>query len=1229
MPKYRDLSVDITNEKLIPDGGFNEVGPDGMVSTEIKDEAIVSEVMLNKMATSIPTPFARLFLYNTAFRDLNSLERVQELQGQAYLSEVGNSSLSHHLVAECLDMLEFIFEYGDDPLFTIHEWDRDKDTSILGATGTNSQVISDTAIGQQKKVNPILEKHKKLGKALQEVAMETLPRDVNKIYIFKYDGDIVGGTSPFTLVYTSPNWRRKMKEKGHVFYGHLGNQLFAPINQATPVYALCQRSANFRFYLYSLQQKFNLPFNGFNFEHFNRYLENTKDHYETAGGIHEGLYKFNELRDKGLEEHFKDFFKPLKPTDTEKSSDKRRLSAETVTASGVEFYTTAPEPDTQSDYTIVPTVEPADLPVEKGPDGKLIDMAQKLPLVLGSQVLGGKSRYWFHTPYNPTTLPAVQEDEYFDRVLPGVPGNRRYAYLTENDIFEDNIMYLGYKINKKRFFTGFDGDSPFLLPIKPTLLKYFKVEDLEKMVTVTPGAAPVFPKVTVTVRIPIKGGEVVFSRIYEKNKGKDISQYVDFSKTDSFKLGIFPFYTYAGTEAAEEDIYKVLLARMSDLSLEFYNRDFVTPMGEDVVKSRIRTKSHDHNNITEYFTLGTHMRRNNPGIPGTFTTIRVLKNGVGGLIVPKFQKAHVSKDQYVFCVDFGTANTNVAYAKTKVTAGSPLAKVTHLEIDTLKFNKAFDQMAMLNEEGAEGGGSDLNKYILSEYMPAQIGEGDIKFPIRTIACKRSDDVQGEPQLFGDYNIAFYTDKYGNSTDYDYETELKWSNANRKLMGTFFRELMWMCKNKVAELGGAVDFHFYFTYPQSMSNPQKIQECWAEAALAVRSRAQVVNNNTLTATGRELRVYEGTAPWYRAISLPAEVSEKVYANEDFLNIDIGGGSTDVIYITKPMEGGDGRLMSGFSFSAKFAAGDLWGDGVAGNDLFSNGFLTAFESKNLPKKGNRKEYDEYKSHATGSADLIGYLFSHEEFELEDLLISDSFLRVPMLVHFAATMYYVARTLAMQQLALPRHISFSGMGSLYIKYMTNTSTGNTVILSKIIRAIFNFAGLKVVDKEGKEKPLSIRFSDDPKGITAEGGVLMYNTTLPGLSDKVVESTELNFYLYDGEEDEEEAVVIKYQNVKDYKEAVKNEVKKFLELFKDDKFIQAVNMIDGAYPQFDWNSASDETLETGFDNTLGKESGEIPQAPVKDVPFFWPLKQLIYVLSREQAAKTINSNNNTAANN
>lgn len=143
------------------------------------------------------------------------------------------------------------------------------------------------------------------------------------------------------------------------------------------------------------------------------------------------------------------------------------------------------------------------------------------------------------------------------------------------------------------------------------------------------------------------------------------------------------------------------------------------------------------------------------------------------------------------------------------------------------------------------------------------------------------------------------------------------------------------------------------------------------------------------------------------------------------------------------------------------------------------------------------------------------------------------------------------------------------------------------------------------------------------------MYNTTLPGLSDKVVESTELNFYLYDGEEDEEEAVVIKYQNVKDYKEAVKNEVKKFLELFKDDKFIQAVNMIDGAYPQFDWNSASDETLETGFDNTLGKESGEIPQAPVKDVPFFWPLKQLIYVLSREQAAKTINSNNNTAANN
>ena len=143
MVEYNDLSIDGTSKSIDSRDGFVEVGNTGMQTTEISDGAVVNETALNKMATSIPTPFARLYLYDTAFAELNALEAKNK--GEAYKADGANTTLYHHLVAECLDLLEFIFEYGEDKRFTITEWDVTTDTALLGATsGTaGTKIITD------------------------------------------------------------------------------------------------------------------------------------------------------------------------------------------------------------------------------------------------------------------------------------------------------------------------------------------------------------------------------------------------------------------------------------------------------------------------------------------------------------------------------------------------------------------------------------------------------------------------------------------------------------------------------------------------------------------------------------------------------------------------------------------------------------------------------------------------------------------------------------------------------------------------------------------------------------------------------------------------------------------------------------------------------------------------------------------------------------------------------
>ena len=111
-------------------GQYGFVKRDHVDGSKIAEKLMVEGDSINKMGTSIPTPYARLYLFDSAFKQLNSYfnsedDDLRHISYEGVIDNEGNviPTAYHFLVSECLDMLEFIFKYGDMENFDVVEWD--------------------------------------------------------------------------------------------------------------------------------------------------------------------------------------------------------------------------------------------------------------------------------------------------------------------------------------------------------------------------------------------------------------------------------------------------------------------------------------------------------------------------------------------------------------------------------------------------------------------------------------------------------------------------------------------------------------------------------------------------------------------------------------------------------------------------------------------------------------------------------------------------------------------------------------------------------------------------------------------------------------------------------------------------------------------------------------------------------------------------------------------------
>lgn len=1051
---------------------------------------------INKMGSSIPSVYARLFLFSSAFKQVNKYENDAKGMGQLGIKDKNKQTVPtsyHYLVSECLDMLEFIYIYGGQKEFSIIDYNIAKETDALLADGAPE--------------------HARLANALIDAKSFGLLQNMTDIYLFTWNEKIIGGTSPLTLVYTSPN----VRSLGLPNKGGAGKRLFG--NEATPLH---MRSEGFRKFMYNYIFVEKLDGKS----HFlSKYVTDSLANYDKAwqnaikdnpdlGGCQALAFNDRTIDLDGKGTHLYFDFKPLDLTNC--------------------------------GYVIQPSA------------GKTVNNP---PLVLNDNGLDGveyvNGRTW---AYGEDHLPEVREEELGKRQLPSTA--YVYPYLTIDDFVESKIIATSYKLSTSKFYLGADiKKAEYLLPLKKTFFDYFTAGDINKIVKVDNEDEDC---VTVELTIPIKAGSIVLKKTY---RGDDI---VDgFAQANVFNIAIFPFYKLLPTNGVNNNKYEVMLGtRGGDINILFHKDD-----GSQVsATGQARSQADDK---TFFY-----------GVNGSFEWIEVQVDGTSGVIAPQWTTVDLknANSDFYFCIDFGTTNTHITYAKVNAPDGN--VRIVPDNVCALDIT-GKDQQVVTLDDNDTGEFMNFRTKLMQEFVPSQIGQGQItQFPMRTATCQVNRMVT-KLSMFGNMNIGFYYDhdisELGNNPQYYYNTNIKWNRADihsSDRMAEYFKQALWMMKNKALLNRGTDQIHLTYTYPQSMSDSEvsKIQAAWQNAANDLH-----INQANISS------VYEGVAPYYSFL-------KDMKFGAAYMNMDIGGGTTDIFYRNP-------KTHEDYSFSAFFAANDLWGDGANPNSTpKSNGILQAYKkSQEYKALAERKSVDSVlgngNSNVKSSADAISYLFSHGDTTRFGQFVSDDPLMIQLpIAHFACLVYYAAMVIDTMDLDAPATLSFTGMGSLYVKMIS----GREESVSKLVDVIFHYCG-KTFNNDGlKASHVSVKFADEPKVVTAAGG-LIQNTR----SEKMSPGS-IFCYGYDGEGG---SSTLRYRDIDAKKEAVMKAYDHFLGLFDDEEFIDTIDELKESVDIQQVATQLKEFKEVSYDVMAGQNNAPtLKNKKIKEPLFFWCIKDALY---------------------
>lgn len=1018
-----------TNGPALNTGWFPITGPYTQADIEsIKDPSSNGETLL---LTSIPSPFARFHLFNTAFDMVNA-------SGHAPASP----NAYHELVSHSLDLLEICFNF------------QGLETS-LNYQGSSLRIAPYNLQEAADRLSNGTGGHRLTGETLATFfAQDGESANFNRstpFFLVILGGKVIGVTSPLTVFATVedlsiPPDVTLNRSDGSAYF--------------KTVRALHEREAAFQLYVHRFVAAYR-----------NFYSERTPAFYNYVFGS----YQKHMVGNQGISGVYTNMYQPAQLGNDYEAVVQGNHALNIL---GMQFYGRLPlviDAGT-SHFIIQPTVSsvegmlPMVLVPGKDQPGRIYAGAVSWDRANAKNAMGFSD-----------TRPIQQ------RTLPGI--GHPYPYLTVNDLLQDSIVQMEYE-NDGDFFAngGYDGRDTgrsFLFPVTETFFKYFCPQDLTRMCVITENKLQADGKeqsvITVTLSIPTSDGiGQQITRNYVDKPSKGNTENLGKTVKNSFNLSIFPFYRVT-TQAFSQynDRYRVKFEKSGNDLLTFYGPNMqLIPRNLDKRVTTPRHYSYERvssgqgvRGIDMYAVENSEIEL----IMATVSDQRDASVQATGFILPLFKGIDISSnnaDHYKVAIDFGTTNSHVELKLVSANA-NPEGNDT---VETPLVLKAEENMV------GHLGPVQTNA---EHFIPDVIGEPDrsgilrYRFPTRTVINERPNNQDFEV-LVGT-NILFPYEKEAlDMVASSPRTNLKWSIGNRdtaseERVAAFLEQLMLMVRAKVITRGlNPAKTKVTWFYPLNMGPVVRgfLHGKWGQIYKEIFKSQD---------SGLLRDMSESEAPYYYHVSELNNLNNSVV-----LCADIGGGTTDYVFF----EGGSPR----YAFSAFFGGNVLYGTGYVTTLAHNmrNNFVQRHQEaikdriSALPKgdrqSGLKKMFNGMLEGTASSADIVSFFFSNEDdFHYTEMLLADSRSKVIFLLYYGAIIYHAGQVLKQKDLAAPQYICFSGNGSKMLNCIEADINGSRPKLDQLTRELLKRCGVK--QPENFEH---IRSASQPKEATCKGALL-----------------------------------------------------------------------------------------------------------------------------------------------
>lgn len=775
----------------------------------------------------------------------------------------------------------------------------------------------------------------------------------------------------------------------------------------------------------------------------------------------------------------------------------------------------------------------------------------------------------------------------------------RQAYITLGDLLEDNIIAVPHVLNHKGYFNGnVAGDSSviqetsFLLPLKPLYFRYFSPENL--MGTMPDGKNAIemlvarTGEVKVTLRIPIRGNASVkyieYCRTYKPAGNADADPKCGVIHPADFTAFLTPCVKFPNCE----DAYYTAAVVTTDnkpLALDFYSND---ERLADII-SDSRTSKED---LTKATTYTLEQKR--------FEYVKLKAgNGVENLIVPIFRENN-GVISFEFSVDLGTSYTHMEY---KINGKGESVPFEYSENDALLSELFLPKYVEKGGKLTQWDLLDEQPFIDKDFLPQLLGKGkkdirgnvsDLGFPTQTVlSCARSTVWNKRINAFSLVNIPFTFGKRRDLPHNKYEFNIKWGDErDRNILDKYIECLMLMMRNKVLlNHGSLASTKIVWFYPQSMSQNQ------------LNSMRRIWNNKYnkyfSPAPAKTTGVLESIAPIRYYFS-------KISSSSDIVNIDIGGGTTDIAFAKQK----DVQCVTSF----KFAIYDIFRDAIA-TENSANGIIDYFKPQ-LRKILEQNDLAElvavFDSEGNKRPEnMASFLFSlkdnqmarrvdHNLIDFDYILENDTNFKVVFYLFYTAIIYHVAQIIKNRSLEFPRHIAVSGNGG----YVLNILSSDNQCISNYTKTILE----SVVGKQCSHDIDIVGLEDgsNPKVVTCKGGLVGSEIVASNKPEEIILKAAGNGFV-----DRNDSYAKVTENIVD--EAVKA-VENYLD-FALNIIPQKVDILDSFGISADSlrtaRNICGKDLKTYLCKMLSQTIGDDPERKIEETLFFYPIKGMLCALA------------------